>query len=233
MRLPPPLRAVARLLPRAAVFTDFDGTLSPIVDDPAAAKPAPGAADALRALSARAAKVWVVTGRPAAFVAPLGVPAVGQHGHEQGPPLASILEATRLLEPLGLPVEPKSHMLTVHYRSDPSRRGEVEREAAAVAASLGLVTAPAKMGVELRPSRAGKGEVVTRLARGARAALYAGDDHGDIPAFDALRRLGVPVASVAVLGKETPPELVQAADVVCESPYAWVAWLRQLATEGR
>ena len=37
----------------AAVVVDFDGTLSPIVDDPAAAPAADGAAEALAALAGR------------------------------------------------------------------------------------------------------------------------------------------------------------------------------------
>ena len=93
-----------------------------------------------------------------------------------------------------------------------------------------LLPALAKMGVELRPSALGKGDVVMRLGRGAGAAVYAGDDLGDVPAFVALRRLPAPSVSVAVLGRETPRELVRAADVVCPSPFDWVNWLREMAT---
>lgn len=220
---------MAARLPRAAVLSDFDGTLSPIVDDPAQARPVPGARLALQRLARRARTVAVISGRPASFLAGLGVPVVGQHGHEDGPPPPALKDAIDQLEARGFPVEAKSHMLTVHYRSCPERRAEFEELAASVAAATGLVTAPAKMGVELRPSRAGKGEVVTRLAAGAAAAVYAGDDSGDLPAFRALRRLGVQVVAVAVLGRETPPEVVQAADLLCPTPQEWVAWLTALA----
>src|SRR5213592_2509000 len=53
---------------RAAVVTDFDGTLAPIVADPAAARPLPALPDLLRRLAARFARVGVVSGRPAAFL---------------------------------------------------------------------------------------------------------------------------------------------------------------------
>ncbi|HEX7276713.1 MAG TPA: trehalose-phosphatase, partial [Acidimicrobiales bacterium] len=46
----------------AGVFSDFDGTLAAIVDDPAAARPLPGAADALEALARRFARVGVISG---------------------------------------------------------------------------------------------------------------------------------------------------------------------------
>src|SRR5205807_10586135 len=49
---------------RAGVLCDFDGTLSPIVPDPATARPVAGALDALGALADRYAVVAVVSGRP-------------------------------------------------------------------------------------------------------------------------------------------------------------------------
>jgi len=51
-----------------AVVTDFDGTLAPIVDDPGAARPLPGAAETLVALAARFGVVAVVSGRPVAYL---------------------------------------------------------------------------------------------------------------------------------------------------------------------
>jgi len=217
-------------LPRAAIFTDYDGTLAPIVDDPRRAAAVPGTRHVLSHLARRAMLVMVVTGRPTSFVRHLGVPAIGQHGHEDGPPVEAVARAAEMFEGSGFPVELKSHMLTVHYRAEPHRREEAMELARRVAAATGLLPALAKMGVELRPSALGKGDVVMRLGRGAGAAVYAGDDLGDVPAFVALRRLPAPSVSVAVLGRETPRELVRAADVVCPSPFDWVNWLREMAT---
>ncbi len=53
----------------AGVFSDFDGTLSAIVDDPASARPLPGSADVLGRLAERLLMVAVVSGRPGAFLA--------------------------------------------------------------------------------------------------------------------------------------------------------------------
>src|SRR5688500_1645696 len=53
----------------AAVITDFDGTLAPIVEDPALAAALPGAPELLRRLARCYARVAVVSGRPAAFLA--------------------------------------------------------------------------------------------------------------------------------------------------------------------
>ena len=57
---------------RALIASDFDGTLSPIVPDPAAARGHPGAAAALASLAPLAGTVAIITGRPAADAVVLG-----------------------------------------------------------------------------------------------------------------------------------------------------------------
>jgi trehalose 6-phosphate phosphatase len=70
---------------RTALLCDFDGTLAPIVDDPAAARPLDGVTGLLLRLSRRFAVVAVVSGRPAAFLAQrLAVP--GGDGSNPPPP---------------------------------------------------------------------------------------------------------------------------------------------------
>lgn len=64
--------AVVRVADRAVVGLDFDGTLSPIVDDPERAHIHPEAPDVLVRLAQRVAAVAVVTGRPARQVLALG-----------------------------------------------------------------------------------------------------------------------------------------------------------------
>jgi trehalose 6-phosphate phosphatase len=55
--------------PRQALLAfDFDGVLSPIVDDPDLAQPLPGMFDALAAVGRQAGPVAIITGRPVAFV---------------------------------------------------------------------------------------------------------------------------------------------------------------------
>jgi len=83
--------------PEVVVGLDFDGTLSPIVEDPARAVIHPDAPAALAALAAEVRAVVVITGRPARQVVELGhldeladrLPAgarlavMGQYGHER------------------------------------------------------------------------------------------------------------------------------------------------------
>ena len=68
-----------------AVFFDFDGTLSDIVDDPESARPAPGAAEAVQKLAAQA-PVAILSGRDLADVTErVGLPGIwyaGSHGFE-------------------------------------------------------------------------------------------------------------------------------------------------------
>ena len=70
---------------RALVALDFDGTLSPIVADPAAARAHPGAVPALRRVAAAVGTLAVITGRPAASAVDLGgfaaVPGLTVLGH--------------------------------------------------------------------------------------------------------------------------------------------------------
>src|SRR5665213_4010639 len=68
------LRGLLARPERAVIALDFDGTLAPIVADPAQARPHRDASAVLRALARRIATVAVVSGRPSAFtVAALGL----------------------------------------------------------------------------------------------------------------------------------------------------------------
>ncbi len=77
-----------------AIITDFDGTLAPIVDDPGAARPLPGAAETLAELAERFGVVAVVSGRPVAYLeARLGLtgePVPGATGGRPGPRLVGL-----------------------------------------------------------------------------------------------------------------------------------------------
>ena len=70
---------------RALLGVDFDGTLAPIVPDPAQARAHPEVVPLLRRLSAHGVRVAVVTGRPAALAVEYGgladVPGLVVLGH--------------------------------------------------------------------------------------------------------------------------------------------------------
>lgn len=81
------LAEVARV-PRLLVASDFDGTIAPIVANPADARPLPAAADALAALAAlRSTTAALISGRALGDLsvlsgAPADVHLVGSHGSE-------------------------------------------------------------------------------------------------------------------------------------------------------
>ena len=69
----------------SVVAVDFDGTLSPIVDDPGAAVLVEGAADVLVRLSSVVDELAVISGRPLAYLdarLPPGLTMVGLYGLE-------------------------------------------------------------------------------------------------------------------------------------------------------
>lgn len=225
---------------------DFDGSLAAIVARPGDARPVQGAREALAALIGRYRVVAILTGRRSEEVAELinvpGLRYFGLYGMEEAAPelltaVGSVAEAAAAAVP-GAWVEDKRASIAVHYRQapDPAQaRASLVRSLREVASSAGLEVVQGKMVVELVPAgRPRKGGAVERLAgeHALRAALFAGDDEADLDAFDALDRLrskGLLAVKVAVRGEETPPGLVDSADVVVEGPEGLVELLRQLA----
>jgi trehalose 6-phosphate phosphatase len=241
---------------RAAVLVDFDGTLSPIVANPDAAAPLPAARDALAGLVGAVGTVAVVSGRPVAFLrAALGIDGityVGQYGIERWDGARVVTDAR--VEPFlpvveevagaaerelpGLRVERKAGVAVVlHWREQPERGPEAEAWAGDAARRSGLAVHPAKMAVELRPPvPMDKGRAVAEVCGGAGAALFAGDDAGDLAAFDALDRLEADgslaaAVRVAVRSEEAPADLVARADVVVDGPTGLAALLAELGEE--
>jgi trehalose 6-phosphate phosphatase len=234
----------------AAVVLDFDGTLSPIVDVPAEARPAPGAVEALAALVGHLGLVAVMSGRPVDFLAPQLPPGVvlsglyglevARDGRRTDHPgagawrevVADVARVSTDRGPAGMHVEPKGLSLTLHFRTRPDLADEVRAWAEGQAARSGLEVRDAKMSVELHPPLpADKGTALEALAGGMAAVAYVGDDRGDLPAYDALDRMagsGAAAIRVAVAGAESPPELLARADLVLDGPGAVVDLLRAL-----
>jgi trehalose 6-phosphate phosphatase len=237
-----------------ALFTDFDGTLSLIVDEPDDARALPGVPGVLARLAARFAVVAVVSGRPVPFLtralagAGPSVRLFGNYGLEwqEGgvvrvapeaeswlAPVATVLAAARSEAPPGVGVEEKGPAVAIHWRQAPEAGAWAAEFARDWAARTGLALQPGRRVVELRPPLAfDKGHVVERLASSATAACFFGDDTGDLPAFSALDRLaatGVTVVKVAVADPESPPALAAAADLVVADPPEALALLGRLA----
>jgi trehalose 6-phosphate phosphatase len=216
-----PEQAARELLGRArqvALCLDFDGTLSPVVDDPQAARPLEGIVELLGPLARRFAAVAIISGRPAPYLAEhLGVPGVrylGLYGLQEmygaevrvDPRLAAArpavaaaeaaLRASPAVRDSGAWLEDKVYSVAVHTRRLPDRDrwGEtLDRTAREVAEQHGLELIPGKMVWELRPRvRGDKGDGVRRVVAesGASVVVVIGDDLGDLPAFAAAAELG-------------------------------------------
>lgn len=241
---------------KAGVFMDFDGTLSEIVDDPAAARPVAGAVDVLVELAARLRLVAIVSGRSAHQLLEWLGPDVeiwGLHGAERTvdgrvevserampylPTMQAVAgEARERLADDGIEVEDKGVMLGLHFRraSNPSAAADlVESVAVELASAHDLTIGHGRMVVELKPPvRFTKADVVRLRARelDLAAAAFIGDDVVDLPGFDALEELaaeGASIARVGVNSTEAPEELIRRADVVVDGPRGVVEWLSLL-----
>ncbi|WP_313696177.1 trehalose-phosphatase [Halorarum halobium] len=199
---------------------DFDGTLAPIVEDPADAELLPAARAALERLAGDpTVTVAVVSGRSLADlrerVDVADVVHAGNHGLELDEGSASTVDpeavarrpaveaaVARLRAELdGVPgciVEDKGVTASVHYRRTPDEHVPTVREAAreAAAATDGLRLTEGKRVLELRPDvPGGKDRAVRRLREHHPDALplFVGDDVTDEDAFRALPTEGVAV----------------------------------------
>jgi trehalose 6-phosphate phosphatase len=208
---------------RPAVFFDFDGTLSDIVDDPDAARLATGAAEALQKLAARC-PVAVLSGRDLADVTKrVGLPGIwyaGSHGfeltapdgtHHQNDAAAAIIPvlekvAAELRDEVGsipgVVVEHKRFAVAVHYRNAARDRvGEVAAAVRAAGQRHALRVTTGREVIELRPDIDwDKGKTLRwiidhlqHVGSPPLVPIYLGDDITDEDAFDAVRHDGVPI----------------------------------------
>lgn len=215
-----PLRAVPD---KSLLVLDFDGTLAPIVADPATAMAADGVVEALEALSQNYLMVAVVSGRPVDFLSEQLPPSVylsGLYGLESSEaavrstnPQAEqwqpvIQEAVERSEAAcgpgtaleGMDVEPKGLSLTLHARRRPNLEADVVDFARKLGLEIGLDVRCAKLSVEIHPPvPANKGTVLRSLVEksGATRVMMVGDDLGDIAAFEAIEQMALD-AEIAV-----------------------------------
>jgi trehalose 6-phosphate phosphatase len=254
------LRAWREAPDSAAILTDIDGTLAPIVPTPDMSEVPAEIRESLRRLSEKYLLVAGISGRKTedAFdlVGLADVVYFGNHGFEilrKGevkvvPDALPYLEKVEELErrahqelgPLGAFVEEKGITASVHYRNAPPEVGErsvefVKREGE----RLGLRITVGRGVVEARPPiRADKGTAIRTLVEeyGPERAMFIGDDTTDLDAFRELEKLREEgelkeILRVGVASDEGPQEIVSGADIVVEGVEGVGELLRELLGE--
>lgn len=238
----------------SGLILDFDGVLSPIVDDPTtSALPAPTAM-LLTRISKVLGLVAVISGRPALFLADhikvSGILLLGSYGIEEirdgtlhVAPEASewldkVHDASRLLTNElghlpGIRVEEKSVSVAVHWRQTPDQEAAaaiVRQVTASIANATGLRPEPGKLVEELRPPMMDKGSAVAKILTDKKivTSAYAGDDLGDRPALETVQEEGG-YALVVDHGPETDRSLRDMADEVFCGTETFAGWLADLA----
>ena len=254
------------------VGLDFDGVLSPIVEDPTQAHIHEDAPQVLVDLSDLVLAVAVVTGRPARQVLALGGldevgDAIGDHGKElfvfgqygnerwssthrrvisPRPPhglstfereLPALLRRCQAAEAF---VEEKGLAVAVHTRRLEDANEAYQRLLAPMselARSHDLIVEPGRNVIEVRSHGQHKGHAVQTLVKEQDAGgfLFAGDDLGDIEAFEAvaeLREQGLATLLVCAASDEQSA-LLPLADVVVPGPDGVLDLLRQFTADAR
>ena len=162
--------------------------------------------------------------------APDAAPAVIAASQE----IADVLQAADAHD--GTWVEDKGASFAVHSRrtADTAVALEAVRGAvAALASRHGLHVEPGRYVLELRPPGINKGSALAGAvaAYDARSVVFAGDDLGDLAAYDAVDRLradGMPGLLICSGSTETT-QLAARADIVVDGPPGVTAFLTALA----
>ncbi|MBA4754443.1 MAG: trehalose-phosphatase [Sphingobium sp.] len=200
------------MLTDAALFLDFDGTLTPITDTPDGVIVDDGLVQLLLALRERLdGRLAIVSGRSIETLRALGFAdflLAGTHGLEFARPGGAIAAPARLAaiddaeaafnafaaDKPGVLVERKSISVGLHYRGAPVWQDAAHALARQWADQDGLALQQGKMLYELRPGGADKGSAVHALmAQGPMAGgvpVFIGDDVTDEEGFAAAAELG-------------------------------------------
>ncbi|MGR4869241.1 trehalose-phosphatase [Variovorax sp. LARHSF232] len=202
-----------RLTPDAALFLDFDGTLVGIAETPEAIEVPQGLVALLTDLHDwLGGALAVVSGRQIdvldRFLAPLRLPAAGEHGvqrrdasgemSEQAPPdLEAVLDVANHLAGAhpDLLVERKHAAVALHYRRAP------ELEVLCRNTLLGIIAKDPQLELlhgkavfEVKPAGVNKGIAIDAFLREApfagRLPVFAGDDTTDESGFAVVQPLG-------------------------------------------
>lgn len=228
-------------LERIGLFTDFDGTLTPIFEDPRATVLDTKVRETLSVLAQKLDLLAIVSGREARYLRGVvglgGVTYVGIHGLEvlpagdeevasYGGNVSGLLDSVKSeiteLGVAGFYFEGKGPVVSVHYRNaaEPDMiRALILAMLRPFAEARGLRVREGKMVVEVAPDvDVNKGTAVETLARKAELSgtIVLGDDITDCDAFDSVHRMTaskeIVGVAVAVVDGETPADVMLKAD---------------------
>ncbi|WRS30641.1 trehalose-phosphatase [Actinomycetaceae bacterium MB13-C1-2] len=243
---------------------DFDGTLSRIVPCAADARLVQESADALSQLDRAGVHIALVSGRAVETLLILSdaenqpglanATVFGHYGAERldvatghysaPPPTAAVAaakhELARVVEQFpGATFEDKGLSVAAHFRNsvNPDKdRADSEPQIRAIAERHGLILEPGRLVWELRGPTVNKGDALKTLVdeRHPSSVMFAGDDLGDITAFEALQQIhssvNAPATCAVVSASPEAPELKRYADILCDGPDGVANWLTHLAT---
>lgn len=244
------LRSLAQT-PILLVASDYDGTLSLIVDDPLQARPLRESSAALRSLAVLAnTHVSVISGRALRDLAALSrfpeeIHLVGSHGSEFDVGFVENLTAGNLQQLAsiqsgfeaiaeqheGVFLEMKPASVALHYRRcDAGIHEKVAAQAQAVLNDIsGVQVKLGKMVVEALVVQHNKGTALDRLRHrlAAEAVLFLGDDTTDEEAFARLTGpdVGIKVGDGETLAQFRVADPEEVAEVLCfvsEEREKWV-----------
>ncbi len=231
-----------QLTPDAALFLDFDGTLVALAETPEAIE-VPSALVALLGdlHDLLGGAVAVVSGRQIdvldRFLAPLRLPAAGEHGvqrrdaeghmrEQQAPDLRGVLDTANELARIyeGLLVERKHAAIALHYRMAPQLEAVCsDAMTRAIAGQPQLELLHGKFVFEVKPSGINKGVAIDAFLGEApfagRTPVFAGDDTTDESGFAIVQ----PRGGIAIKVGAGPSQALHRLD----SPRAVFEWLVQ------
>ena len=226
---------------RLGVISDVDGTLSPIVDQPDAARVSARNLELLSKLLNEVALVALISGRAVNELEQIvGLPGliyVGNHGLERmlngeraiaeealvfEAALRSAREDLKSLKSEGVYLEDKGISLSLHYRqsrSPDSFAREQEARLAGIADKHGLRLSQGRKVFEFKPPvEIDKGSAFRQLVEEFEldAAIYIGDDTTDVAALISARKLreagSIEAWGIGVQSEEVPAEVEAEAD---------------------
>jgi trehalose 6-phosphate phosphatase len=234
---------IADLPPRDVLLvTDFDGTLSPVVSNPAQAHIHAASEAALRRLTRSLGHVAVLSSRSRADletrVTIEGVELIGDSGlgdmtsDERRRLEMFNVEAGRVLADVpGVWIETKPAGTAIHHRHAQLHPAEILHRIGAAVRETGLHVHVGRRVIEVVPRERPKGDALAGLIVrvGPAGVICVGDDENDRPMFDYVNALARPHLTVGVASDEARADLFADCDLVVSGPDEVAELLTSLA----